>query len=43
MDQPIVTLHNPSVSLDFRTGDMEIRGHLTWDGGPHPEVVWVSA
>lgn len=43
MEESVVTLHNPSVALDFATGDMEIRGHLTWDDGPHPEVLWVWA
>jgi hypothetical protein len=43
MDEPVVTLHSPSVVLDFTTGEMEIRGHLSWDGGPPPEVIWVWA
>jgi len=43
MDEPLVTLANPSVSLNFGNGDMEIRGHLTWEAGPYPEVVWVWA
>jgi hypothetical protein len=43
MDQSVVTLHNPSVSLDFESGQMEVTGHLIWKNGPHPEVVWVWA
>lgn len=43
MNDPVVTLHRPSVALDFESGTLEIRGHLTWDSGPHPEVLWVWA
>src|SRR5215211_1530030 len=43
MEASVVRLHAPSVSLDFETGEMEITGHLTWEDGPHPEVLWVWA